>query len=771
MPPKIKKILVRNVGVLKAFDTPNAPQLADLTIIYARNGRGKTTLSSILRAASTGNSSILKGRRSLGVENAAPNVTLITDAGNITYANGAWSQSTAPIEVFDASFIADNFHAGEAVDLEHDRSLFTVILGHDGVRLSKQQEFFNGAAKRAATAFKDAEAALKDDVPEGLNREEFFAYAPTPALDAQIVQAEKDLKGIQQADRLTRLQKFQSLLLSVIVDPTLVLARTVSSIDPKAREQLASHFAKFRLGKQGEGWVRFGQEHVHDDTCPFCGKEGVDENGLLTLYGQIFGEAYQAHLDAIKAMQDEIALVIGPHKQAELSRLIASNAEALRGWAEFYDISSVTVPNASDGVEDITAAHAEVAKLFETKRQSPLVAVSAGEVFATAERLLEQSRTKLSAYNQALAEVERLIQSKKSGSATTEAQAKVKVEGFQRRKRRNDKGVQRRIDTYFRTKRADARAKKMRTLVQGRLKSASELAASHYYEKVNDYLEIFGASFRISKISNSMTGNIGSVDYGLIVRGHSVDRGRRGANDEEPTFKNTLSTGDKTTLAFAFFLSSLDKRTDLSEKIIVFDDPLSSHDTHRQGKTVELLVSLGGKAAQIIVLSHDAHFLRRVSKQCGGEQACYEIALTGDNWSKATEADLDQLCQNEDARQLKQLRAYYERREGNPSDVAPAVRKVLETYYRRTYRAYFDRGDNLGPIIKKIREHGSSHPCADDLAALESCNASTSNEHHGDDPELVSRAPIDPDELHGIVGTCLRLVHVVERPTSLRALG
>lgn len=51
MPAMIRKVVVRSVGVLKAFDTPSAPKFAKLTTIYARNGRGKTTLSSVLRAA------------------------------------------------------------------------------------------------------------------------------------------------------------------------------------------------------------------------------------------------------------------------------------------------------------------------------------------------------------------------------------------------------------------------------------------------------------------------------------------------------------------------------------------------------------------------------------------------------------------------------------------------------------------------------------------------------------------------------------------------
>lgn len=47
----LSKIVIRNVGVLRAFDTPTAPKLDKLTLFYGRNGRGKSTLTSVLRAA------------------------------------------------------------------------------------------------------------------------------------------------------------------------------------------------------------------------------------------------------------------------------------------------------------------------------------------------------------------------------------------------------------------------------------------------------------------------------------------------------------------------------------------------------------------------------------------------------------------------------------------------------------------------------------------------------------------------------------------------
>jgi wobble nucleotide-excising tRNase len=758
----ILKIVVRNVGVLKAFDTPNAPQLAKLTQFYARNGRGKTTLSSVLRSAASGKSDVLHGRRTFGFDANTIQATLVYGSGSVNFANGRWTPGPATIEVFDAAFIAENLFAGEAVGLAHDRGLFGVILGGDGVKLARQQEFFNEAAKIKTARLKQAEGALNNDIPSDQSREEFFASMPSANIDAQIVQAQKDLKSIQQADRLSRLKGFGMMVIPALtVDVEGTLSLTLQSIEETARARLAEHFKRFELGKQGEGWIKFGLEHIHDDTCPFCGKADIDQAGLVTLYNQIFGETYKAHLDSIRNAGDAIGTAFGGEAQWACTTTATTNSETFMSWADFIDLESATLPNIDAAIERLKEAHAIFKGLLDAKRETPLSTISRPDEIAQGNEKLAETAAGFLAYNEAVTAAQAVITKRLTESSAPEAQALLKVANLIKRKNRTDAGVQSRIDGMLRAKRADERAKKMRTLVQKRLKEANADAAAHYYEKVNDFLGKFEASFRISEFSNSMSGNAGSIDYGLIVRGHEVPRGRGDIPDNIPSFRNTRSTGDKTTLAFAFFLAGLERRTDLAHRVIVFDDPMSSHDTHRQSKTVDILKNLCGRCSQMIVLSHDEHFLRQVSRRCATTPSvCYKIEGEGaDNWSKASLADLDELCRSEHAHQLAKLHAFYDNRVGQASDVAPSVRKVLETHFRGAYSAYFLPNDNLGPIIQKIRTAGPSHPCWQHVEALEACNVGTMNEHHGDDPTVVPSGPMDADNLRATVRECLELIN------------
>jgi wobble nucleotide-excising tRNase len=206
----IKKIVVRNVGVLKAFDAGTAPQLSKLTMFYGRNGRGKSTLTAIMRAARDGCSKTVIARRSLGNNAADPMIMLATDNGNRLFQRGSWQHKRAPIEVFDSAFIADNLFAGEMIELAQDRGLFSIIIGEEGVRLAKLLELFNAHARVAASKLKAAEAALKEDLPTDISREAFFALVANPAFADRLDRAEKALKAVQQADKIAALKELGS---------------------------------------------------------------------------------------------------------------------------------------------------------------------------------------------------------------------------------------------------------------------------------------------------------------------------------------------------------------------------------------------------------------------------------------------------------------------------------------------------------------------------------------------------------------------------------
>lgn len=763
------KFVIRNVGVLRAFDTPGSPKLSQLTLFYGRNGRGKSTLTAVLRAARDGCSNTVLARQSLGNGGAAPEITLIADAGNIRFGNGEWKTKSAPIEVFDTTFIADNIYAGELTELAHDRGLFSIIIGKEGVRLAKHLDRFNVINKKTAAELKAAEAALAEDKPTDIGLDEFFALAPNPDFQKRLEDAERAVKAVQQADRIAALKQPEELPIpSLPGGMAAVLDSTVADIDVSARDRLLEHFARFHLDKKAEEWIGYGLAHIHDESCPFCGREDVDQAGMVTLYGQIFGETYKDHLATIREIGGEVETSLGEGTRAALSAKIETNAEASRKWLEYVRLDTA-LPDMAELGPVIADAHKAAKALCDKKRSSPLDKFEAAAEIAEIEAKLTAAEALIKSYNEVVVAISDSTAKVAAAAPTTLEAAQAARDNIKKRIARQEAGVQNRVDAYFQAKKRDARARKTRTDIQKKLKEANETSAAQYHARVNHYLGRFGASFTISEITNSMQGNSGQVDYGLKIKGETVARGRGRQADAIPSFRNTLSAGDKTTLAFAFFLAMLDCDKDLAGKTVVVDDPLSSHDTHRRRETVAAIKALccSNRCRQVIVLSHDEFLLREIQRRCGtATSSAFQIDYSGgDEWSIASTVDLDQLCRAGHAKMVDEIAAYVDSRTGSPDDIVQKVRLVLETHYRRSYSGWFDPDQNLGSIVRSISETGAGHPCYRDLTRLDNCNDATCEKHHGDNAVVVVKRSVDPDELKVIALDALELIGA-RRPST-----
>ena len=144
---------------------------------------------------------------------------------------------------------------------------------------------------------------------------------------------------------------------------------------------------------------------------------------------------------------------------------------------------------------------------------------------------------------------------------------------------------------------------------------------------------------------------------------------------------------------------------------MVFDDPFSSQDSFRRRQTIHEIMKVAGKCRQVIVLSHDATFLKQIwDKSPLAERAALSLADYRSQGSKITPVDLERACQGRTANDMDDLQAYFVTGAGNRLDIIRKMRVVLETYLRTTYPASFAPTDWLGDMVGKIREGGTTHP-------------------------------------------------------------
>src|SRR5216683_291798 len=160
--------LLRNIG---SFDSvaegANIP-LARLTLVYAENGRGKTTLAAVLRSLATGDPIPIAERHRLAAVH-PPHAVLDCDGGPpaAMFRDNAWSRTLPNVVVFDDVFVDENVYSGLVVGADHRQNLHELILGAQGVALNgqilqlvAQIETHNAALRTKATAIPSAERGM-----------------------------------------------------------------------------------------------------------------------------------------------------------------------------------------------------------------------------------------------------------------------------------------------------------------------------------------------------------------------------------------------------------------------------------------------------------------------------------------------------------------------------------------------------------------------------------------------------------------------------------
>ena len=257
------------------------------------------------------------------------------------------------------------------------------------------------------------------------------------------------------------------------------------------------------------------------------------------------------------------------------------------------------------------------------------------------------------------------------------------------------------------------------------------------------------------------------TEYALRLRGSAYSIGNR--NDMSPHFGSMLSDGDKRTLALAFFLAQVTADpVALQGKVLVIDDPVCSLASNRRAQTVALLTRLAGKCAQIIILSHDAYFLRDLHKSLAKKertlaQATMSINRVGNDYSAFDVCDIDALCASGYYRNHWLLSEYAAGRYTQGlREVAFALRLFLEGYCHRRFPGLLPKECTFGQVIEEVERAAPGtalsglHARVDELRQL---NDYAGRFHHDTNPGNADTAPVTDGELKNYVKRALELVY------------
>jgi wobble nucleotide-excising tRNase len=757
--------LIRNIGQFDSVNGAANIPLARLTLVYSENGRGKTTLVAVLRSLATGDPMPIAERRRLAAQH-PPHVVLECSGGPppAVFINNTWNRTLPDVLVFDDVFVDQNVHSGLTVQAYHRQNLHEWVLGAQAVALSQRLEARVTQIETHNTALRAKAGAIPAAERGSFSADEFCALPCRTDVDQAIQKVERTLAAARDQDAICTMPTFDFLILPafdlVAVEST--LQQDLPALDAATLVQVKTHLAAVGLG--GEEWVADGIRRIMQGsgsasagTCPFCAQD-LKGSPIIQHYRAYFSDAYATLKRMVSDLVEVVNRLHSGDVPARFERAVRVAVERRQFWSRFCEITEISVDTAAIERDWRAAREAVIAQL-EAKQSAPLERMALSDKTRAHVATYDAHRAAIAALNQRHQEANRSIGVAKARSAgANSAMLADDLARLKAVKARHMPATAALCDDYLQERRAKERTAQERDQIRAELEQHRAAVFPGYHAAVNAYVQRFNADFRLGNMTYANTRGGPTCTYNVLINNSPVPVGWGEPTPGEPSFRNTLSAGDRNTLALAFFFASLDQEVGLANKVIVIDDPISSLDEHRAFTTVQEIRRFAERAGQVIVLSHNKPFLCRLWEGVDPtERASLEVVRDGVG-STLRVWDIAQDSITEHDRRHARLRNFLARGIGDRKEVARSIRPHIEAFLRVAYPGGFPAGTLLGPFLNVCRQrHGTTGQILDQssIRELDEIVEYANKFHHDTNPAWETEA-INDGELRGFVERALR---------------
>jgi wobble nucleotide-excising tRNase len=757
--------LLRNIGQFDSVSTGATIPLGRLTLVHSENGRGKTTLAAVLRSLATGDPLPIAERRRLAAQH-PPQVVVECSGGPpaAIFENNAWNRTLPRLVVFDDVFIDANVHSGLAVQAHHRQNLHELILGAQAVALSRRLQELVASIEDHNRELRAKESAIPGDARGPYSVNDFCALPARPDIDDAIQDAQRALAATQEYDVVLANPPFQSLNLPSfdLASIERLLGQDLPALDSRTLAQVIAHLAD--IGQGAEGWVADGvrrlaqgQDAIDSKACPFCGQH-LGGSALIQHYRAYFSDAYASLKRDVSAALAAVNQTHGREVPAGFERALRVTVERRQFWSRFNEVSEVTLDTAAI-VRDWEAAREAVVAQLSAKQAAPLEAMQLSAETRTLVARFEAHCSAITVVNQRLQEANIGIEVTKERVANANPAALADdLARLKAVKARHEPAIAALCGEYLRARAAKEVTEQQRDQTRAALEQHRTSVFPGYQTAINLYLLRFNAGFRLDSIVYANTRGGPSCTYNVLINNIPVPVDGSDPVPGEPSFRNTLSAGDRNTLALAFFFASLDQDANCADKVVVIDDPISSLDEHRALTTVQEIRRLAERVSQVIVLSHSRPFLCRLWE--GADitvRAALEVVREGTG-STLRAWDVAQDCVTEHDRRHNLLRNFLAGSTSDRLGIARSIRPHLEAFLRVACPAQFTPSTLLGEFRHRCQQRLGTPDQVLDQTAIQELGeiVEYANRFHHDTNPASETERINDTELRGFVDRTLR---------------
>lgn len=760
----LKINIIENVGRFeKALPTQNV-RFHKCTLIFGENGWGKSTIADILRSLSQNDPEIILGRKTLAC-GGDQKISLQFDTGSSNFEGKNWNGAQPRVVVFDSLFVNDNVYSGDTVSAEHLRRQYGLVVGEKGVKLVRQivaldeENTENNKNIRAVDV--ELTASLRGIGPADMSLPNFEALEQKSDIDTVIAKKQAEVSRVAKSKELKAAPCASAFPLPS--EPAIfeaALNQTVEGIAADAVEAVRSHVAGHQCTEQTEPgletWLEQGLHFKAEDTCSFCGQE-LRDRSLLEAYSRFFSEAYRKLADDVHKLRQTCQRYSGGDFRNAAEQSYKSNEKQFEYWREAAGIDAPATIDLEELILVMERAAAEMDAALRTKAANLTVALDMErlrtviDAWASAREAIESANATLGEYNRKVEVVKTTIDAGQLEILTNE------LKTLLTRKHRFEAEIITKV-TGLQTKRQrKGEIAKEKAKLRDELTAHGKTITESLGKTINAYLKRLNAGFRIDYKEPDYRGKEPTASYQILINEIPVSPRAGGDRTGAPSFRNTLSAGDKSVLALALFFAQCNEDPDLSETIIVLDDPFTSLDNFRRQFTAIEIRRICDRAKQTIVLSHEKGFLRLLWDKIDQTLIKSFALQTGaPGVTTITPYDIPGSTQPRHVTERMKIEEFIEGEPHELSYIRTRLRTVCEDFYRKSDTRLFGEAATLDQIIRTLDGAPADHPFKGALEGLIDINAYSRVENHAEidgDPY----GDTNPDELMGFCELVLDL--------------
>ena len=618
----------------------------EVNIIFGENGSGKSSIVNLLKSVSD--------FKDLGKYK--PSETcLVFDDGDKKYpANNDWDNkiSKGCILFFDREFVDKNVHLGHKRDTtqngqEQESGKMIIEFDSDAINLRGVRDRAKKAKEEQDQKIKDFNYAHRDSLSFTLTDDEknlFQSYKDKSEEEVKKAKQELEKKKTETEKNLETDQGLQKKVVSIqndikslpVEEVEISLSnneayQAIFDFDLKEQAKIEAEQSLIDRVKTHKAFFEAGFEirKIHQNQCPFCQSENEEAEikKIVDLYERIYDTTYKKQVQQFEkdkqVLLDEISQITQAVYDFDLNNIFLELKKLDQNYKipniysvedekayrkpvvkEIKELSGKIANLAKPNKENIKEIYTKVKTEFEAAK---VFFKSAGDLVEQKNKLITKFKTdntnqklkiRITSRSESIIEIERELVFI-NGNKIREQQEKEQKENDQ-------KGLQ---DVFVTLK------IEYETALKNYEEHCSTKAFSNLLSKIQEYFKNFNFSFNL-ELKTDPTGNKTEFPFAFKVLDFEGN---------ERDFKEGLSEGEIQVLSLCFFFAFLDIQKDKNQKILVFDDPITSLDNSNLSCLVDLIAEEQKSFSQTFVFTHHRTFFKFLRKRF--DKHCQEYNL------------------------------------------------------------------------------------------------------------------------------------------------